>query len=199
MATKTKTSKRVRKSTTAKKAKPSPTSVKPILDAARVQRQAIDKAVAKAIAKMQAMLAKPEKSRTASEVLSAWEQRFAQQVSERGEASAKQAPIMARINRKLAAAGLPTFDYEAPTSEKEARKPARKALGRGMAELSRPEQVTSILKRRRTGADLATICGALGVEGEDQKYYASTVLRMTESGRLKRREVDGRFVYSLAG
>lgn len=108
------------------------------------------------------------------------------------KASAKK--VSARQHKKLMAAA----ERVGPKAAKKKTAKRRKALGRGMREISRTDEVLQILRRRRDkSATLGEIVKTLGHESFHQKFYGTTCLNLLARKIVKRRKVDGVYVYTL--
>lgn len=112
------------------------------------------------------------------------------------------AAVARAMERMQALLSEPIVDAEDPAvaapmvaAKGQAKTRKRKALGRGMGDISRTDQVINVL-RRKGQLTLAQICGAIGPDAE-QKVYGTACLSLVKRKLAKRRKVDGVYVYTL--
>lgn len=62
---------------------------------------------------------------------------------------------------------------------------------------SRAELILNVLARKGA-ASLVVIVKAAGAGADEQKFFASVVLRLLQRGHVKRKKVNGAYVYRLS-
>ena len=91
--------------------------------------------------------------------------------------------IMSRISELL---GVTEPDKKADGKKKTSKK---------ASELTRPERIMKALAKADKALSIAEIIKKSGADNSEQPYFSSTAYRMTEAGKLKRKEVDGIWHY----
>lgn len=133
-------------------------------------------------------------------VITGWDRGFIRQCQKVGGITAKQVPVLERINRKLIANNEPAVSLPLRDKTARAAKP-KAALGRGFADIELTRIVAEALRKAPRGLSMGGLIDALsGREGDPASVSSlhGAIATLVDLGFVRKAERGGKAIYIAA-